>query len=197
VVIPPLSSLASDLRPLASGRVRPPLRIRWGEGRGEVALSSDLHFTCAFLPEISHWLTVGNGSLSKMKVSPRMRTNRHELAQKTVARCFRCKKAEPARTPRPRPRRRAAGESSAGTIENSPAIHRWGLEQAVPKSRRDERTPAGRGRQEGTSSVVPAGLAPTRASRPSDESLGYSLSPSGLTRIPLMPPWRAMAPAKT
>ena len=76
------------------------------------------------------------------------------------------------------------GESPAGTTGQSPAIHR-GVGSRGPKSPgRDESNPpwtggAGRGplgRPSGTHFPAPPG--------PSDESLGYSLSPSGLDGPP-------------
>ncbi len=69
-------------------------------------------------------------------------------------------------------------EGPAGTTDNSPPFQRWVARLVGPKPRRGDRKGASRG-----SSFVPAG---TRFVFlfPSDKSLGYCLSPSGLG-IPL------------
>ena len=68
--------------------------------------------------------------------------------------------------------------------ENSPAIHRWVLEQAVPKSRRDDRTPVGLGRQGVHDFCRPCGTYPHPCAQPGDESLGYFRSSLRDLRLP-------------
>ena len=68
----------------------------------------------------------------------------------------------------------------SGTLENCPAIHRWGDHRRASESRQ--------GRLNATAQGVPergflsslTGLISSNGTVPSDESLGYSLSPFGL-----------------
>lgn len=90
-----------------------------------------------------------------------------------VLRCFRWSRTR-ARAGQPRPNgSEAKKRSHPGTVDHSPAIHRWDQSQPHQSPGRDERNPLGSGVPKPRHSLVPPGFTLPSGHHPSDESLGY------------------------